>query len=138
MRWWVAVRLGGRAIFLTRMRLRRACAKLRLVLIRRRSWHRILDLDVLASDDGVELVEVKSWIMALKEGLALGQLSLDPVDMAARGEGLPVTVLLVALYARRCACCTLWVLGVALRGRRRRRRSGKCRIIVGRNRRHLP
>ena len=114
--WWVPVRLRGRPIFLARMR--RARTELRRILIRSSSWHGVLYLDALASDDGVELVEGESLELALEQRLALGKLSLDPVDMAARGERLPVSVLLIALYARRRAGRTLWMLGVALRGQR--------------------
>lgn len=79
---------------------------------RRGRHHR--HLDALSSTDLIELVEVKARNMALEKGLALGDLVLDALSVAAGGECLAVAVFLVAWGARCGACSTAGMFRVAL------------------------
>ena len=70
---------------------------------------RWLDIDALADEDLLEVVDVEAGVMPSQECLCLENLALDALDMAAGSESLPVSVLLVALYAGRRARCASWV-----------------------------
>lgn len=91
-----------------------------------------LDIDALAGEDGVEVVEGEGGVMAAQQRGALQELMLEALDMAARGERLAMTILLVALDARRGAGGAPRVLRVALAG------GQAVAGTVGANRRDLP
>jgi hypothetical protein len=79
-----------------------------------------LELDALGGEDVVERVEREAGDVAAEEGVALEQLVLDALGVAARGERLPMAVLLVADGAGGGARRAAGVLRVALRGGARR------------------
>lgn len=74
----------------------------------------VVDVDALAGADVVEVIEVEARDVLLEEGGALDDLALDALGVAAGGEGLAVSVLLVALDAGGRAGRALGMLGVAL------------------------
>ncbi len=102
-----------------------------------------VDVDALACADGVEVVEVEEGVVALEEGLALSELALEPLCVAAGGEGLAMAVFLLAGGACGGTGGAARVLGVALgeeedsrRGLADARADGA--FAVGRHRRDLP
>lgn len=74
----------------------------------------LLDFDALPSEDVLELIEVEGGHMALEEGDAAGDLSLETFGVSSGDEHLPVPVLLLARHARRRARRASWMFGVAL------------------------
>lgn len=67
-------------------------------------------LDSFVEENVVEIVEGKARDVSAEKRLALKKLALDFLDMAPGSECLPVSVLLVALDARRRARCAAGVL----------------------------
>ena len=72
-------------------------------------WSNI-GFDALLDAEMLEFVEDKVWILPSDESLAEQKLAFDLLDMASWGEGLSVSVFLVALDARRCASCAAGML----------------------------
>ncbi len=72
------------------------------------------DVDALAGADVIEIVEDEAGVVALEEGLALGDLELEALCVAARRQRAAVAVLLVAGGAGGGAGGAARVLGVAL------------------------
>ena len=67
-----------------------------------------------ASTNVLEIGEVEAGAVTLEEGVAEGDLALDKLCVAAEGEGLPVSVLLLAGHAGGRTGGALWVFRVAL------------------------
>lgn len=121
-----------------------------------------IGFDALLDAEMLEFVEDKVWILPSDESLAEQKLAFDLLDMASWGEGLSVSVFLVALYAGCLTGGAPGMLGVALGCGEKRRRKKKGIIekkgqqaglrslpfeigwirtsshSVGLNRRHLP
>ena len=93
------------------------------------------DLDALPDEDVIKLVELKTGVMTLEEGLALGNLLLNALSVSTGCEGLAMSVLLMA-YGTGCgARCASGVLGIALEWGKVRVRM---EIAAGVARRDLP
>ena len=71
---------------------------------------------ILPGHDGFEVIERKSGVPELEQGLTLSELVLDMLGVATGSEGLTMTVLLVADGTGGSACSASWMFGVALRG----------------------
>ena len=67
------------------------------------------DFKAFMGKDAVEIVEAETWNVSAQQRLALKKLAFNFLDMASWRKGLPVSVLLVALYAR---CSTRRAAGV--------------------------
>ena len=105
-----------------------------------------VNFDTLTSTDGIQIVEVEEGVLPLEEGLALHELALDALCVAAGGEGLAMAVFLLAWRARGRTGGAAGMLGVALAEGRRSKggrmladsRGSDGGFAVGRHRRDLP
>ena len=93
------------------------------------------DIDALPGADFIESIEVEVGVVTLEKGLALGELELETLSVAAGGEGPAVSVLLVAGGARCGTGGAAGMFGVAL-GNKTQYQS--LEIAVGVARRDLP
>lgn len=75
---------------------------------------RTVEVYALANTDFVEICEAETGETAFKEGITEGDLTLDELGVAAKGEGLSVPVLLLAGYACGRTGGTFGMLRVAL------------------------
>lgn len=71
---------------------------------------RRVDVDALAGEYGVEVVDSEAGVMSAQKSLSLEDLPLELLDMATGGECLAVSVFLVALDAGGRAGGASWVL----------------------------
>lgn len=69
-----------------------------------------VDVDALAGEYGVEVIDSEAGVMSAQKSLGLEDLPLELLDMATGGERLAVSVLLVALHAGGCAGGASWML----------------------------
>ena len=105
-----------------------------------------IGFDALLDAEMLEFFEDKVWILPSDESLAEQKLAFDLLDMASWGEGLSVSVFLVALYAGCPTGGAPGMLGVALAEGRRSKggrmladsRGSDGGFAVGRHRRDLP
>lgn len=84
-----------------------------------------IGFDALLDAEMLEFFEDKVWILPSDESLAEQKLAFDLLDMASWGEGLSVSVFLVALYAGCLTGGAPGMLGVALGCGEKRRRKKK-------------
>lgn len=68
-----------------------------------------IDLDSLARANVLDADEGVTGDMSLEEGVAEGDLALDELGVSSGGEGLPVSVLLLAGHAGGRTGGTLWM-----------------------------
>jgi hypothetical protein len=75
---------------------------------------RVADVDALSGAEFIEVIEIETLELALKQGLTLLQLTFESLGITSRSESLPVSVLLMTWSASIGACCTSRMLAVAL------------------------
>jgi hypothetical protein len=100
-------------------------------------------VNTLPSTQFVDIVEIETLNMALKQGFTLLKLALYALGITSGSEGLPVPVLLMAWGASIGTSSTSRVLGIALETKIKSYRVSELRArwrlpSVSPERRHLP
>ena len=91
------------------------------------------EVDALASEQVIEAIEGETWVVTLKERLALCDLEFKALSITSWRQRTAMPVLLVAGSAGCSASSAFWVFGIALKGS-----NELMEIAVGVARRDLP